>query len=102
MNLKSLYESVLKEQEGDGEVLEFPHDNFTLSIFRGTKKLLFSPQHHDSITNKIRTLVNTLKQNFRILRVNDKDLGAFEIEVDPRENFEAIIDFIKNQSEPSI
>jgi len=94
--------TIFLEMEGDGEILEFPNDNFTLSIFRGTKKLLFSPQYHNAITNKIRTLINMLKQNFRILRINNKDLGAFEVEVDPREDFESIVDYIKNQAETTV
>ena len=93
---------IFLEAEGDGETLEFPNDNFVLSIFRGNKTLLFSPQYHNSITNKIRTLVNMLKQNFRILAVKDKDLGAFEVQVDPREDFEAVVDYIKNQAETTV
>lgn len=102
MKLKEVYKDLLREAEGDGETLEFPNDNFTLSIFRGNKTLLFSPQHHNAITSKIRTLINMLKQNFRILRINNKDLGAFEVEVDPREDFESVVDFIKNQTETTI
>ena len=93
---------ILQEMEGDGETLEFPNDNFVLSVFRNTKTLIFTPQYHNSITNKVRTLVNMLKQNFRILRVVDKDLGAFEIQVDPREDFESVVDWIKSQSENTV
>lgn len=88
--------------EGDGETLQFPDDNFVLSVFRSTKTLLFTPQYHNSITNKIRILVNMLKQNFNIARVSDKDMGSFEVEVDPREDFEAVIEFIKSQSENTV
>lgn len=102
MQLKSLYESILKEQGEENSVLEFPNDNFTLSIFRGEKKLLFSPQYHNAITSRIRTLINMLKQNFRILRINDKDAGCFEVEVDPREDFEAVVDYITSQVEPTM
>lgn len=93
---------ILLEMEGDGQTLQFPNDNFTLAIFRKNKTLVFTPQYHTSITNKVRTLVNMLKQNFRILRVEDKDLGAFEVQVDPREDFEGVVDWIKNQSEHTI
>lgn len=102
MQLKSLYESIIREQASAAEVLEFPHDNFVLSVFRGEKKLVFSPQFHNAITSKIRTLVNMLKQNFRILRVNDLDGSSFEVEVDPREDFEAVVDYIRSQAEITI
>lgn len=93
---------VLMEMDGDGETLQFPDDNFVLSVFRGNKTLLFTPQYHKSITNKIRILVNMLKQAFRIVRVSDRDLGAFEVEVDPREDFETVVNFIKNQAETTV
>lgn len=100
MLLRLVVESLLREQ--DAEVMEFPNDNFTLSIFRSNKTLVFTPQYHHSVTNKIRTLITMLKQNFRILRVNDKDLGSFEVEVDPREDFESVVDFIRNQSQTTL
>jgi hypothetical protein len=38
-----------------------------------------------------------IKQNFNVLRVKDKGAGSFEIEFDPREDFESAIDFVKEQ-----
>lgn len=102
MTLKEIYEKILREGAQPAEVFEFPHDNFVLSVFRGEKKLLFSPQQHDSITGKIRTLVNMLKNDFRVLRVNAKDGNCFEVELDPRENIDSVIDYITNQSEVTV
>lgn len=96
MLLRLVLESLLREQ--GAEVIEFPNDNFTLSVFRDKKALLFTPQYHHSITNKIRTLITMLKESFRILRVNDRDLGSFEVEVDPREDFDAVVEFIRGQA----
>ena len=98
--LKILFEDILKEQ--DEEIIEPPNDNFTLSIFRNEKKILFTPQYHTSVTGKIRTLVNMLKQNFRILRITDKDIGSFEVEIDPREDIDAVVNFIRDQSETTV
>jgi hypothetical protein len=99
--LKVIWESILKEQDEDN-IIEFPNDNFTISVFRAEKKILFTPQGHSSLPSKIRILVNMLKQNFNILRIKDKDVGSFEVEVDPREDFESIVDYIKMQAETTV
>jgi hypothetical protein len=102
LSLRSIIEEALAEQEDEGNVIEFPQDNFNLSIFRSQRKLLFTPQFHNAMTKNVRTLVTMLKQNFRIKEVNDKSLGAFEIEVEPTEDFESVVDFIKQQNEKTM
>lgn len=112
MQLKKIILEVLREQEDAENIIEFPNENFTVSINRNEKKLVFAPLLHSAIPSKIRTYINLLKQNFRVLRVNsleDEDdtrendvddpklRGVFEIEFDPREDFEAVLDFIRNQ-----
>lgn len=118
MKLKDIFESIIKEfgeeqpEEigtnddqmqnialDDDDVLEFPNQHFSISIFRDEKKLLFTPQQHQSIPNKIRTFVNDLKQNFRIQSVSQKDLGAFEVQLDQREDLDSVVDFIKQEIE---
>jgi len=57
-------------------------------------------------------MMTMLKQNFKVTKVDsledegdakpgdedDKSLrGMFEIQIDPREDFEAVVDFIKNE-----
>jgi hypothetical protein len=75
--------------------------NFTIAVFRDQKKLLFSPQDHQSIPNKIRTFVNDLKQTFRVSSVIQKDLGSFEVTLDPRTDLDSVLGFIKDQIDPS-
>jgi len=106
MKLIDILKEVLLELDngmdsiGDEEdLLQFPHMNFTVSIFRDEKKLLFSPQNHQSIPNKIRTLINDLKQTFRISDVVQKEIGTFEVTLDPRTDLDSVIDFIKQELE---
>jgi len=121
MKLTSVIKKIIKEQDDNIELdntIEFPKENFILSIDRPKKKIIFSPQYKNtSIPSKIRTLIVMLKQRFDILNVNsledkgtatqanDQDIsnlkGVFEIEVDPSENFESIIDYIQQESEKS-
>lgn len=93
---------VLREQDelpDDGvvpaEVIEMPHDNMTISVFRDKKILSFVPQFHNSVTNKIRTFINSIKQNFMVLRVTPKALNAFDVEFDPRQNFDEVVQFVQ-------
>lgn len=112
ISLGGLYDKLLKEALEN--VIEFPNDNFVLSIDRSKRFLTFTPQQHQSVTSNIRSLLNVLKQNFKvtkvrsvedeedsgILDIDDPKLrGAFVVEVDPREDFESIVDFIKQQAE---
>ena len=63
MKLKDLFIKIIKEQDGDAtpissleddetniNVVEFPHDNFSVSFFRDKKRLVFTPQEHKSLT----------------------------------------------------
>lgn len=94
MKLIEVYKSILREQ-AETSMLEFPNDNFVVSIFPNEKRLLFSPIDHTSITQNIRTVVQVLKQNFRILNVTvDENTGVIEVVADPREDFEQIINLL--------
>ena len=108
MKLISIAKMVLREQGGaeeeapeedssnpSAEVIEMPHDNMTISVFRDKKILAFVPQFHNSITNKIRTFINSLKENFMVLRITPKSINSFEVEFDPRQNFDEVVNFIQ-------
>lgn len=113
LKLKNIILEVLQtEQEED--VLEFPNENFTVSIDRNKRKLIFAPQEHSSLPSKLRTMLTMLKQRFNIVNINsledendagsgdvdDPNLrGVFEVEVDPRENFDSVIQFVKTEAE---
>ena len=97
MLLSQIFKNILREQNENSDILEFPKQNTIVSIFRNEKKLLFVPFKDQTIPNKIRTFVNILKQNFRVVKVVDRDIGSFEVEFDPREDLNVIVDFIKNE-----
>lgn len=112
MHLKKLFLEVLKEQESE-DVLEFPNENFTVSLDRERQRLIFAPQQHASLPSRLRNMLNMLKQRFNVSKVNsleDEDdvgpndiddpnlRGIFEIVLDPRENFDAVIEFIQNHA----
>jgi len=116
MRLKDVFLEALLEQDPQGleDTLEFPNQNFTVSVDRNQKKLIFSPQSHSALPSKMRTFLTMLKRDFRVIRVksledegdqgpgdvDDPNLrGVFEIVFDPRENFEEIIDYIKQKVE---
>lgn len=80
-------------------IIELPNQNMTVVASRSKKTLLFVPQFHTSLTNKVRTYVNTLKQNFMVLGVSSKEDGAFEISFDPRENFDSVLDQVHDLSQ---
>lgn len=84
-------------ENNNDQVLEFPNSNFAVSFFGADKKLLFSPQSHESLPNKVRTMVNMIKQNFKVSQIEQKDMGAFEITLSPQENFDAVVNFIKQE-----
>ncbi len=79
----------------DQPIIYLPEVNMTVSLFPAEKKILFSPQDHESLTSKIRTYVNMMQQNFRIDDINFLDAGSFEMVFDPRESFEAVIQFLQ-------
>lgn len=105
MKLKDVFEHLLKETDdlesitGDDQdnIIYVPESNFSISLFPNTKTLLFSPQEHTSVTKQVRTLLNSIKQQFRVSSVNEKGVGIFEVVLDPREDFDAVVDFIKSQ-----
>lgn len=106
MKLIDVFNKILKEDNmgldpitssGEDTVIEFPSSNFAISLFRANKTLLFTPQQHTSITNKIRTFVNMIKQNFKVQKIAQKGQGIFEVQLDPVQDFDEVIDFIKNE-----
>lgn len=109
MKLKTVFEYLLKEEEeseiddldpvtsDEDNIIEVPSSNFVISLFPNTKTLLFSPQEHTSVTKQVRTLINDLKQEYSVDSVVMKGANAFEVKFDAREDFDAVVDFIKSQ-----
>lgn len=111
MKLKSIVRQILLEQEmGDENIIELDSMNLSISINPAKKSFIFAPIDTKK-QSEIRKLINLLKTNFRIVKVNnltdedsklnqgkESDLkNSFEVVVDPRENFDSVIDFVRNQ-----
>lgn len=116
MRLKDILLEVFAEQDAQGleDTLEFPNQNFIVSIDRDQKKLTFMPQSHSSLPSKMRTFLTMIQQKFRVIQKKsledegdqgpgDQDnpelRGNFELIFDPREDINIVVDFIKRKVE---
>ena len=99
MKLAPIFKKLLKEQEEEERVISFPGDNFAMSLFRDENKLTFNPVQNTKPSHKIRQVINQIKQNFKVSRVQEskekKDM--WELYLDPAEKFDSVVDFIKNE-----
>ena len=93
------------QQTGDSTVsqklpntIDLPDLNMTASFFEFEKRVLLTPQDHISTTYKIKNFLNFIKQHFRIFDIKKLDQGSFEIIFDPREDFQSVIDLLKQSS----
>lgn len=98
MKLLKLLEEI-ENINADVNVIEFPNDNYSVSFFDEDKSILFTPQQHNSITARIRKLINSLKQQFKISRIESKELNAFQIYFDPVVDFNSVKDFVTQEAE---
>ena len=78
-------------------VIELKEVNTTISLFPMENRLVFTPQDHSSLTEKLKLYVDVLRQNFMIDKVNHYDEGVFEMIFDPRENFQSVVQFLAPQ-----
>lgn len=95
MKLKKLFLELLQEEELD-DVIKFPAQNLVVSIFRSDKRMMLMPQDKGDST-LARSYVNMLKQQFRVYDVNHLSGNVFEVIFDPREDFESVVEYIRNQ-----
>ena len=104
MKLAEVYKNILKEEEVEAQgvdpttganVIELPNLNMTISLFPDKKQLLFAPQSHASMPNKVRELVNQLKEKFKISNIEQTDMSSFLISIDPIEDFDSVVAFIR-------
>ena len=79
--------------------IELPISHFVISVFSDEKALLFSPIEHKSITHAVKELVQDLKNNFRIDTIEDKGGNVFKVQIDPAEDFDGVINYIKKELE---
>lgn len=118
MRLISIVYQILREQDENTLVLEFPKEKLTVSVDKMKKTLIFSPQESATLSNDIRTLALMVKRNFNVSSIksqedmqsyqgvdgsgetdlNNPDLqGIFILQLDPRENVDKVVEFLSSQ-----
>lgn len=87
-------------QETPGNIIEFPNQNFIVTLIPEEKRLIFIPQFHNSLTRNMDVYISQLHERFRITQINDldkndKSSNAFEILIDPREDWSEVDSFVR-------
>ena len=93
-SLKSLVEDVFNGEEDS--TIELPKQNLVVSFFEQEKRLNFSALDVSKPAPQARTFINELKQKFKVSQVKQQAGNVFVVLIDPREDFNLVIDFIKN------
>jgi hypothetical protein len=104
MKLKQIFMEALEDFDDaplpgmdNGRVLSLPHTNFSISFFPDEKRILFTPQAHEELPNKIQDFVSTISEYFHVSKIDHEDGGIFEIHFDPRQDFDKVVLFIKEE-----
>ncbi len=97
-----LIEQELQQQaNAPQKVVEFPAQNFAVSLIKAQKKLIFSPIEGDASAS-IRSMINQMKtQGFKVSALHQKGMGTFEVDLDKTENFDLVVDYLKQQLDNS-
>ena len=113
ISLKKMCSLILEQEGGDANLLEFPNGNLNVTVDRPKKRLIFSPRDGMKYSGNLRTLIVMLKQRFKISKINsleDEDdagegdvddpklRGVFEVVLDPRENLDNVLSFVKSNA----
>jgi hypothetical protein len=95
MKLVTLLKEILEED--DEEITaEYPKHNLNISFFEKEKKIHFAPLQGVS-SSKTRTIINQVKDNFKVISVRQLPHGVFELKLDPTQQFFSVVDFIKTE-----
>ena len=102
MKLKEVFINLIKEEEQvfDDSIIEFPEHNFSVSLFKDEKRIIFSPQNYtQNLPEMVDAFVEIMKEKYVVSKAEPKEVGTFEVIFDPREDFESVLTFIKQQLE---
>lgn len=104
MKLKEVFINLIKEGDMedpvDDSIVEFPEHNFVISLFKDEKKVIFSPQNcTQELPEMAHAFVEVMKEKYAVSKAEPKEVGTFEVIFDPREDFESVLTFIKQQLE---
>lgn len=102
MKLKEVFTALLKEGDMedpvDDSIVEFPEHNFVISLFKDEKRVVFSPQNNtQELAEMPMAFVEVMKEKYAVSKAEPKEVGTYEVVFDPREDFESILTFIKQQ-----
>lgn len=104
MKLRTIFLESLEEFDDaplpgmdNGQVLSLPNTNFVISVFPEEKRLMFTPQKHEELPSKIIEFVYAIKEFFNVSEITERDQNIFEIDFDPRQDFDKVMLFIKEQ-----
>lgn len=81
----------------NGRVLSLPNTNFVISVFPEEKRLMFTPQKYEELPKKIIEFVYAIKEYFNVSEIKETDRNIFEIDFDPRQDFDKVMLFIQEQ-----
>ena len=103
------------EQEESENIIDFPDQNFTVALDPNQKKMIFAPEEDSVLPSKLRTLIQMIRQEFNVSNVksledegdydsgDDSEMrGSFQMEFDPRENFDEAVRFIQQQADETL
>ena len=81
-SLKRILEDVFTDQQTDGETIELPKKNIIVSVFDKQKIINFAPLDKTKPTPQVRTLINQIKQKFKVSDVKQQQGNVFVINLD--------------------
>lgn len=97
--LKQLLEDIGPLGQTEENTVELSKQNLVVSFFEKERKLHFSPLDATKPSPQARTFINDLKEKFKITNVMQQSGNIFVVTLDPREDFNLVLDYIKNASQ---
>ena len=72
---------------GQNQIINFPGDSFSMSLFPSQKKVTLSPSAGSVPSNKIQTVAKEIGDKFNVLSEKDLPNKGIEIKLSPSESF---------------
>lgn len=80
---------------GNPNLLEFPKENYAVSFFPPEKRIAITPRDNKRSGTRIRSLINDLRNEFRVDKVTQLEMNTFDVRFSPSENFERVRSYIE-------
>lgn len=107
MRLIEIYKGLLREAEAEftpsldptnPNLIEFHNDNFVASLVPTEKRVEFSPIDDGKASNRVRSMINNLRTQFRVQKVTQLAMNTFDVQFDATENWDNIQSFITDNA----